>query len=61
MRKLKYVKLVNSIALSDIAYEVMHYIAVRVGMIEVCLNETYRIACIGKHLCHHFTTQNGLR
>jgi hypothetical protein len=31
------------------------------GLIKMCLNETYRKVCIGKHLSDNFTIQNGLK
>jgi hypothetical protein len=32
-----------------------------VGLIKMCLNETYSKACIGKHLSDSFPIQNGLK
>jgi hypothetical protein len=32
-----------------------------VGLIKMCLNETYRTVCIGKNLSDNFTIQNGLK
>jgi hypothetical protein len=32
-----------------------------VRLIKMCLNGTYSKACIGKHLCDKFPTQNGLK
>jgi sorting nexin-29 len=32
-----------------------------VGLIKMCLNETYRRVCIGKNLSDQFTIQNGLK
>jgi hypothetical protein len=32
-----------------------------VGLIKMCLNETYKKVCIGKHLSDSFPIQNGLK
>jgi hypothetical protein len=32
-----------------------------VGLIKICLNETYNRVCIGKNLCDKFLIQNGLK
>jgi hypothetical protein len=32
-----------------------------IGLIKMCLNETYSRVCISKNLCDKFTVQNGLK
>jgi hypothetical protein len=48
--------------------EVLYNILIQPGMamepvrlIKMCLNKTYSKICIGKHLCHIFPIQNGLK
>jgi hypothetical protein len=73
-KKLEYNGMVHQLfinfkkACNSVKREVLYNILLEFGIpkklvrpIELCLNETYRKICVGKHLSDTFPIQNGLK